>query len=125
VLYIPTVFIGYNELDENKIKHYLINHTELLAGKQNNINGIENFWKQAKRHLRKLNGIPREQFHLYLEESEWRFNHSDSKLQLKLLKQWVKLYLNWLSGSAPNIKYSLPTLKRCDILVFTGSAKEL
>ncbi|MBK2345311.1 transposase, partial [Francisella tularensis subsp. novicida] len=41
----------------------------------NHINGIENFWNQAKRHLRKFNGIPREHFHLFLKECEWRFNH--------------------------------------------------
>ena len=57
---------------------------------KNHINGIENFWNQAKRHLRKFNGVPKEHFHLYLKECEWRFNHSDPKSQLLQLKQWVK-----------------------------------
>ncbi len=45
---------------------------------------------QAKRHLRKFNGIPKAHFELYLKECEWRFNHSDLKSQIFLLKQLVK-----------------------------------
>jgi len=29
----------------------------LFADQKNHINGIENFWNQAKRHLRRFNGI--------------------------------------------------------------------
>ena len=81
---------GYNALDVSEFKHYRINHSELFADKHNHINGIENFWNQAKRHLRKFNGVPREHFHLFLKECEWRFNNSDSKFQLNQLKQWVR-----------------------------------
>ena len=81
---------AYNALDVSEFKHYRINHSKLFANKHNHINGIENFWNQAKRHLRKFNGIPREHFHLFLKECEWRFNNSDPKAQLKQLKQWVK-----------------------------------
>ena len=52
--------------------------------------GIENFWNQAKRHLRKFNGIPKEHFELYLKECEWRFNNSEIKSQISILKQLVK-----------------------------------
>jgi len=81
---------AYNALDVSEFKHYRINHSKLFANKHNHINGIENFWNQAKRYLRKFNGIPREHFHLFLKECEWRFNNSDPKSQLKQLKQWVK-----------------------------------
>ena len=81
---------SYNALDVSEFKHYRINHSKLFANKHNHINGIENFWNQAKRHLRKFNGVPREHFHLFLKECEWRFNHSDPKTQLKQLNQWVK-----------------------------------
>jgi transposase len=57
---------GYNTLNVSKFKHYRINHSKLFADKQNHINGIENFWNQAKRHMRKFNGIPRENFELSL-----------------------------------------------------------
>ena len=38
----------YNVLDVSAFKHYRINHSKLFADKQNHINGIENFWNQAK-----------------------------------------------------------------------------
>ena len=85
---------GDNALDVSEFKHYRINHSELFADKHNHINGIENFWNQAKRHLRKFNGIPREHFHFFLKECEWRFNNNDPELQLKQLKQWVRENLN-------------------------------
>ena len=81
---------SYNVLDISEFKHYRINHSKLFAEGGNHINGIENFWNQAKRHMRKFNGIPKEHFHLFLKECEWRFNNPDPKLQLQQLKQWVK-----------------------------------
>lgn len=81
---------SYNALDISEFKHYRINHSKLFANKRNHINGIENFWNRAKRHLRKFNGIPRSHFHLFLKECEWRFNNSDPKDQLKQLNQLVK-----------------------------------
>ncbi|MBT4733208.1 IS1595 family transposase, partial [Candidatus Woesearchaeota archaeon] len=65
---------SYNALDVSEFKHYRINHSKLFTQNQNHINGIENFWNQAKRHMRKFNGIPRQHFHLFLKECEWRFN---------------------------------------------------
>ena len=85
---------GYNVLDVSEFKHYRINHSKLFAAKRNHINGIENFWNQAKRHMRKFNGVPKEHFGLFLKECEWRFNNSDPSFQLTKLKQWVKVYLN-------------------------------
>ena len=84
---------GYNVLDVSDFKHYRINHSKLFANKHNHINGIENFWNQAKRHMRKFNGVPKEHFGLFLKECEWRFNTPDPKAQLKQLKQWAKKYL--------------------------------
>jgi len=81
---------GYNVLDVSEFKHCRINHSELFAEGRNHINGIENFWNQAKRHMRKFNGVPKENFVLFLKECEWRFNNSDPKRQLSQLKQWVR-----------------------------------
>jgi len=83
---------GYNVLDVSEFKHYRINHSKLFADKHNHINGIENFWNQAKRHMRKFNGVPKEHFYFFLKECEWRFNNPNPKLQLDQLKQWVKEY---------------------------------
>ena len=85
---------GYNVLDVSDFKHFRINHSKLFAEHGNHINGIENFWNQAKRHMRKFNGVPKVQFGLYLKECEWRFNNSDPASQLLQLRQWVRMYLN-------------------------------
>jgi len=68
---------GYNALDVSDFHHFRINHSELFAEGDNHINGIENFWNQAKRHMRKFNGVPKANFGLFLKECEWRFNNSD------------------------------------------------
>ena len=83
---------GYNALDIAEFTHYRINHSLLFADQKNHINGIENFWNQAKRHMRKFNGVPRHHFTLFLKECEWRFNNPNPKQQLIQLKQWVKIY---------------------------------
>lgn len=84
-------FRSYDVLDVSEFKHHRINHSKLLADKHNHINGIENFWNQAKRHLRRYNGIPRQHFHLFIKECEWRFNHRPvSRMQATLTQWWFK-----------------------------------
>ena len=80
---------SYNVLDVSEFKHFRINHSKLFADKHNHINGIENFWNQAKRVLRKYNGIPKKNFNLFLQECVFRFNYGTPKQQLKTLLQWV------------------------------------
>jgi len=61
---------SYDVLDVSDFKHYRVNHSTHFTdeeNRQNHINGIENFWNQAKRHLRKFNGIPKAHFELYLK----------------------------------------------------------
>ena len=67
--------------------------TSSSTAQANHINSIENFWNQAKRHMRKFNGVPKEHFGLFLKECEWRFNNSDPSVQLLQLRQWVRSYL--------------------------------
>jgi transposase len=55
-------FSSYDALDVAGFHHVRINHSELFAEDRNHINGIENFWNQAKRHLRRFNGIPKQSF---------------------------------------------------------------
>ena len=62
---------GYNVLNVSDFKHIGINHSKLFADKKNHTNGIENFWNQAKHHMRKFNGVPRQHFGLFLKECEW------------------------------------------------------
>ena len=60
---------GYDTLSVEGYQHERINHDhELVDSKGRHINGIENFWNQAKRHLRKFNGVPKSAFALFLQE---------------------------------------------------------
>ena len=53
--------------------------------------GIENFWNQAKRHLRGYNGIPSQHFHLFIKKCEWRFNYRPiGRTQDTLHRWWFK-----------------------------------
>jgi transposase len=83
---------GYNSLDVSDLHHHRINHSEEFARGKNHINGIENFWNQAKRNLRRYNGIPKQHFHLFLKECEFRFNYGSPAKQLA----WLKARLNQL-----------------------------
>lgn len=87
IVYTDT-FKAYNALDVSSFHHIRINHSKLFADKHNHINGIENFWNQAKRHLRRFNGIKKENFYWFLKECEWRFNGGNHQALLKQLKTW-------------------------------------
>jgi len=64
-------------------------HNRFTPG-SHHVNQMENFWSQARRHLRRYNGIPRHHLHLYLKECEWRFNYGSPGQLRKKLTQWVK-----------------------------------
>jgi len=81
---------SYNALDVTAFHHFRINHSKSFVKGQTHINGIEKFWNQAKRHLRKYNGSPRQHFNLFLKECEWRFNAPSPQIMLKELKAWLK-----------------------------------
>ena len=89
IVYTDT-FPAYNALDVSAFHHVRINHAKLFVDQHNHINGIENFWNQAKRHLRRFNGIKQEHFYWYLKECEWRFNGGNHQQLLKQLKSWYK-----------------------------------
>ena len=79
---------SYNALDVSDFKHVRINHSKEFAKDHNHINGIENFWSQAKRVLRKYNGIDKKHFHLFIKACECRFNYGTPSNQLKVLRRW-------------------------------------
>ena len=88
VLFILYSLSSYDKLDVSGFIHYRINHSKEFADRQNHINGMENFWNQAKRVLRKYNGIDRKSFPLFLKECEFRFNFGTPSQQLKILREW-------------------------------------
>lgn len=79
-----------NALHVSQFRHHRINHSKLFAEQANHINGIENFWNQAKRHMRRFNGINSDHFYWFLKECEWRFNGGTHKELLYQLKHWYK-----------------------------------
>ena len=82
---------SYDVLDLSECHHHRINHSVRFAKEKNHINGIENFWSQAKRVLRKYNGIERKNFPLFLKECEFRFNYGSPSQQLKVLRSWCQI----------------------------------
>lgn len=89
-------FSSYDVLDVSEFRHHRVNHEDCYvdaADKETHINGIENFWSQAKRHLRRYNGIPAHHFQLFLKETEWRFNYRPVNNLEKILLEWYsRLY---------------------------------
>ena len=81
---------SYDVLYVSEFKHFRINHSEKFAQEKNHINGIENFWNQSKRHLRKFNGIPKEHFHLFIKECQFRFNNPKVEKQLEIIYNLAK-----------------------------------
>jgi len=83
---------SYNILDVSGFKHHRVNHSRAFVSRRgNHINGIENFWNQSKRVLRKYNGVPRKNFFLFLKECEFRFNYGTPKQQLATLREWLEI----------------------------------
>jgi transposase len=88
-------FTAYDVLDVSEFHHRRVNHSKVFVSKRgHHINGIENFWNQAKRHLRRFNGIPKDSFYWFLKECEWRFNGGSHKALLNQLKSWYQTETN-------------------------------
>ncbi len=82
---------GYDGLvDVGYDKHFRVRHGQdefvEKGNPSNHINGIESFWSYAKRRLQQFNGVPKDQFYLFLKETEFRFNHRHDNLYLLLLR---------------------------------------
>ena len=82
---------SYDGLVLNGYEHYRIYHSkdEFARGK-NHVNGIESFWSFAKRRLSQFNGFTKDNFPIFLKETEFRFNHRQDDLYKLLLKNLRK-----------------------------------
>ena len=69
----------------------MIDHVVEYVRDHVHTNGIENFWNQAKRVLRKYNGIPKKHFYFFLKECEFRFNYGSPKQQMITLRNWCNM----------------------------------
>ena len=77
---------GYRPLARCGYEHLTICHARHFALGHIHVNSIENFWSQAKRHLRRFNGIPPQTFPLFLAECVWRFNNPSPRRQIAIIR---------------------------------------
>lgn len=85
-------FQVYDVLDVSEFHHRRVNHSKVFVSEHgHHINGIENFGNQAKRHLRRFNGIPKGSFYWFLKECEWRFNGGGHQALLQQLRTWYRI----------------------------------
>lgn len=70
-------------------KHVVVKKEKGRPKGRDHLNGIEGFWSYAKYWLYQYRGVPQQYFHLYLKETEWRFNHRNDNL-IALMKILVK-----------------------------------
>ena len=72
-------------------KHKVVSHgRDEYVRDDAHINGMEGFWSYAKAWLYNYRGVPKQYFHLYLKEIEFRFNNRDKELFPKLTDLLVK-----------------------------------
>ncbi|XOB98010.1 IS1595 family transposase [Deinococcota bacterium DY0809b] len=86
-------FAGYDVMDVSRFHHVRINHGKAFAEGEANkrhTGGIENFWNQARRPLRRYNGIPRKHFYYFLKECEWRSGGGNHKALYRQLLGWAR-----------------------------------
>jgi len=85
-------------VDMGYAKHYRVHHgaNEFARGNQH-VNGIESFWSYLKRRFTMFNGVKKSYFHLYLQETVFRYN---TRIQKKnLYKEILKLLRKFNSQS--------------------------
>ncbi|CAM2792036.1 transposase [Komagataeibacter xylinus NBRC 15237] len=80
-----------DKLAVSEFHHERVDHSRHFTQGRDHINGAENFWSQARHHLRRYNEIPRKDFHLVLAGCEWRFNTRSPARLVKILTGWAKL----------------------------------
>lgn len=83
---------SYDALSAAGFQHRRVNHSVTFVDQHgSHTNGIENFWRQAKRVLARYNGVPRKYFALFLKECEFRFNCGSPIAQLATLREWARV----------------------------------
>lgn len=68
IVYVDS-FTADDILDVSEFRHRRVSHSKTFVSKRgHHINGIENLWNQAQRHMRWFNGIRKESVYWYLKE---------------------------------------------------------
>ena len=78
-------------------KHHIIAHggDEYVREDTTHINGIEGFWSYVKVWLFHYRGVPKQYFHLYLKEIEFRFNNRQTAV--------YQMVANMITKTAPTV----------------------
>ena len=77
-------------------KHQVVAHvSEEYVRDNSHINGIEGFWSYAKTWLYHYRSVPKQYFHLYLKEIEFRFNHRQEDV--------FRVLTNIVAKTVPNV----------------------
>jgi len=72
-------------------KHKVVAHgREEYVIEDSHINKLEGFWNYAKTWLYHYRGVPKQNFHLYLKEIEFRFNNRNRNIFNMLINILVK-----------------------------------
>ena len=78
---------AYRKISKLGYTHKTINHSaNKFAHGETHTNSIENFWGYCKQRLSKFNGLCKHNFHLYIRECEYRFNHRKKDVYKELKK---------------------------------------
>jgi transposase len=82
--------------DVSEFHHRRVNHSNVFVSPRgHHINGIEHVWSQANRHLRRFNGIPREDsIYWFLKACDWRFNGDGPTAWFHQLNAWYRAAIN-------------------------------
>ena len=78
-------FKSYKDLKQYG-KHNRVKHSKTFGKGHNHINGIEGFWSFAKERFYKYHGIKKKNYHAYIKEMEFRFNHKNEKIYPLLIR---------------------------------------
>ena len=77
-------------------KHQVVAHvSEEYVRDNSHISGIEGFWSYAKTWSYHYRGVPKQYFHLYLKEIEFRFNHRQENV--------FRVLTNIVAKTVPNV----------------------
>lgn len=87
-LYYTDDWFAYTSLDITG-NHVVVKKEKGIPKGRDHLNGMEGFWSYAKHWLYQYRGVPKQYFHLYLKEVEFRFNHRHENL-IPLIKRVVK-----------------------------------
>lgn len=78
-------------LDISEFRYKCINPCKTVLSRRGyHVNGVENFWNESRRYLRRFNGIRKNSFYWFLKECEWRFNESNHHALSHQLSCWYQ-----------------------------------